>query len=233
MPSYKAMRGSFASAAKLFEPPLVPLEIPFHGVNMRGYLANPSDTSRNRRLMVVIGGYDSLMEELYFLCSHHALVRGYSVLVFDGPGQGGTLIESGMKMSYNYDEVLASVLDVAANHGTWRQTIVMGLSLGGLLCLQAVTSPDTIARVHALVADPAEMNLIDAFRSHLPFPQSICDQLPESPTWAAWLLSIILNRMSTTQGTAGWALRRGMLVHGCDSPMSYIKSLHEFDNELS
>lgn len=231
MPSYKAMRANFASAARLFEPPLIPLEIPFQEKKLRGYLVNPPDTYRNGRLMVVIGGYDSPMEELYFFCSHHALSRGYSVLVFDGPGQGGTLIESGLKLSHDYDDVLSSVLDVAAEYGTWRQTAVMGLSLGGLLCLQAASGPKTASRVQAVVADPAELNLIDAFRSRLPFPQTVCDQLPDGPAWAAWLLELILGRMATGSGMAGWALRRGMLVHGCTTPMEYVKSLHEFDNE--
>ena len=67
--------------------------------------------------MVVIGGYDAPME-LHFFCTLHALSRGYSLAVFDGPGQGGTLLEYGMKMSHNFDEVLASVLDVVDEHGT-------------------------------------------------------------------------------------------------------------------
>lgn len=56
MPNYKAMRANFASAAKLFDPPMIPQNIPFNGVKMRGYLANPPDTYRNDRLMVMISG---------------------------------------------------------------------------------------------------------------------------------------------------------------------------------
>jgi pimeloyl-ACP methyl ester carboxylesterase len=231
MPSYNAMRANFASAAKLFDPPFLPLEIPYQDVKMRGYLMNPLDASRNGRLMVVIGGYDSPMEELYFFCGHHALSRGYSVLIFDGPGQGGSLIEAGMNLSHNYDKVLANVLRAASEHGSWRQTVVMGLSLGGLLCLQAVSSEKNASRIHALVADPAELNLIDAFRSRLPFPQSICDQLPEGPPWAAWLLDLFLRQKAGGNNMIGWALRRGMLVHGCSTPIEWVKSLHEFDNE--
>lgn len=230
MPSYKAMQANFSSAAKLFEPPFVPLEIPFQDVKMLGYLINPPDTYRNGRLMIVIGGYDSPMEEVYFFCGHHALSRGYSVLLFDGPGQGGTLIESGMKLSHNYDQVLASVLRVATEHGSWTQTIVMGLSLGGLLCLQAVSGEKVASRIHAVVADPAELNLIDAFRSRLPFSQSINGQLPEGPPWASWLLDLFLSHKAGGNNMIGWALRRGMLVHGCSKPMDWVKSLHEFDN---
>jgi pimeloyl-ACP methyl ester carboxylesterase len=229
--SYKAMSASFAEAAKLFDPPLIPLEIPYRNTLLRGYLACPPSSLANNQLIVVIGGYDAPMEEMYFFCSHHALCRGYSVLVFDGPGQGGTLLELGLKMSHTYDEALTSALDAVAKHGSWNHTIVMGLSLGGLLCLQAAIGPTVSSRVSAIVADPAELSLLDAFRSRLPFPRSICDQLPEGPAWAATLLDFILNRMAAGNSMPGWIFRRGMLVHGCNTPMEYVKSLHEFDNK--
>jgi alpha-beta hydrolase superfamily lysophospholipase len=231
MPSYKTMRANFASAAELFDPPLIPLRIPFNGAKMRGYLANPLDTYRNGRLIVIISGHDAPMEELYFFCTHHALSRGYSIVAFDGPGQGGTLLESGMKLSHDFGEVLASVLDVAAEHGTWRRTVVMGLPLGGPLCLKAVSGSKMAARVHAVVADPAELNLIDTFRARLSFPQNMLERLPNGPAWAIWLLHIILRRMAASQSVAGWALRRGMLVHGCHTPLDYMISLQEFDNQ--
>jgi hypothetical protein len=60
------------------------------------------------------------MEEMYFFIGHHALSHGYSVLIFDGPGRGSTLFESGMKLSHLYDEVLVSILDTAAQHGNWK-----------------------------------------------------------------------------------------------------------------
>jgi pimeloyl-ACP methyl ester carboxylesterase len=232
MPLYKAMASSFSNAAKLFDPPFIPLEIPFKGVSLRGYLANASAAaSPKNRLLIVIGGYDAPMEEIYFFIGHHALSRGYSVLIFDGPGQGGTLLEAGVKLSHVYDEVLVSVLDTAAQHGSWKHTVVEGLSLGGLLCLQAVASSTTQSRVHAVVADPGELNLLDAFRGRLPFPQSICDQLPEGPGWAAMLLGFILGHMAAGNSMPGWALRRGMLVHACDTPMEYVRSLAAFDNQ--
>ena len=136
------MASSFAHAARLFEPPFIPINIPFQGVTLNGYLAKLSATApSNGRLMVIIGGYDAPKEELYFFCAHHALIRGYSVFFFDGPGQGGALLESALKLSHNYDEVLALGLEEVSKHGTWAKTVVMGLSLGGLLCLRAVASP--------------------------------------------------------------------------------------------
>ena len=231
LPSYKAMADSFAHAASLFEPPFIPINIPFQGVTLTGYLAKPSAAApSNGRLMVIIGGYDAPKEEFYFFCAHHALIRGYAVFFFDGPGQGGALLESALKLSHNYDEVLALGLEEVSKHGIWAKTVVMGLSLGGLLCLRAVASPKVQPRLHAVIADPGELNLLDAFRARLPFPQNICDQLPDGPAWAIPVLNFILNRLVAAQGMAGWALRRGMLVHGYDTPLAYVRSLNVFDN---
>ncbi len=141
MPAYEATRSSFSKATALFEPPLVPLEVPYEDAMLGGYLCKPpSGVVSNDRLHILIGGYDAPMEELYFFTGHHALLRGYSVLRFDGPGQGGTLLESGIAMSHDYDKVLEAVLDVSAQYDTWKHTIVQGLSFGGLLCLKAVAS---------------------------------------------------------------------------------------------
>ena len=181
--------------------------------------------------MVLISGYDAPMEEMYFWAGHHAVSNGYSFLIFDGPGQGGTLLESGMVLSHVYDQVLGAVLETADEHGTWDQIVVHGLSLGGLLCLQAVASPVTQSRVSAVIADPGEMSLFDAFCERLPFPQSICDQLPEGPWWAVTILDFILGRMLGGAGMLGWVLRRGLLVHGCATPLEYVRTLPQFDNK--
>lgn len=222
MPSYKAMRANFASAAELFDPSWIPLRTPVDGVNMRGCLAKPLDTYRNDRFIVSISGHDAPMEKLYFFCTYHALSRGYSIAACDGPGQGGSLLESGMKLSHDFGEVLASVLDVAAEHGTWRHNVVMGLSIGGPLCLKAVSGSKMATRFYAVVADHAELSLMDTFRARLYFPQNILERLPHGPTWAVWLLHIVRRCMAASQSVAGWALRRRMLVHGCHTPLDYM-----------
>ena len=38
-----------------------------------------------------MGGLDSIKDEMWFMQAHGCLQRGISVLMIDGPGQGGTL----------------------------------------------------------------------------------------------------------------------------------------------
>ena len=181
--------------------------------------------------MVIISGYDAPMEEVYFFVAHHALSRGYTCIIFDGPGQGGTLLESGLTLSHVYDKVLDGVLQEAARHGAWTHTVVQGLSLGGLLCLQAVSPAAIQSKVHAVIADPGEKNLLDMFRQRLPFPRDLRDQMPHGTGDAVAILDFMLTRMSLANDATGWALRRGMLVHGVTTPLDYARTLPDFDNE--
>ena len=41
--------------------------------------------------LISMGGLDSIKDEMWFMQAHGALQRGISVLMIDGPGQGGTL----------------------------------------------------------------------------------------------------------------------------------------------
>lgn len=231
MPAYFAMRQSFSKFAALSEPPFAQVEVPYQSTPLSGYLCRPpSGTVDNQRLMVLIGGYDAPMEEMYLWGGHHALQRGYSIFVFDGPGQGKALLEDSLPMSHDYDEVLGAVLRALAQHGEWKRIIVQGLSLGGLLCLKAVSGHEIQRQVDAVIADPPSMSLLTAFRSRMPFPESTANQLPEGPVWAVSVLNFMLNWMQASQSALGWTLRRGMLVHSCDSPMELVRSFAAFDN---
>src|SRR3569833_199214 len=230
MTSYKAMRASFRAAAQLFDPPFIPLEIPYKDTTLRGYLALPPTAAANGRLMVALSGYDAPLEEMYFWTGHHALQNGYAWLSFDGPGQGGTLLEGGVALANTYDEAVLAALGVAAEHGAWTLSVLHGLSLGGLLCLSAAAQDAVQGRIAAVVADPGELGLEQAFRERLPFPRGIADRLPREPAWAVSLLGLLLGRMAGGAGAGGWVLRRGMLVHGTTTPLDFVRTLHEFDN---
>ena len=42
-------------------------------------------------VLICMGGLDSIKDEMWFMQAHGCLQRGISVLMIDGPGQGGTL----------------------------------------------------------------------------------------------------------------------------------------------
>ena len=60
---------------------------------------------------------------MYFAIAEPAARRGYHVLFFDGPGQGGPLIEQGLTIRPDWEAVIRPVVDLAL---TLRRSIPTG-----------------------------------------------------------------------------------------------------------
>jgi len=56
--------------------------------------------------LLCTGGYDGTCEELFFSVAGGALKRGYNVLIFDGPGQGGALVMQKLPMRADWENVV-------------------------------------------------------------------------------------------------------------------------------
>ena len=53
-------------------------------------------------VLICMGGLDSIKDEMWFMQAHGCLQRGISVLMIDGPGQGGTLRRHKLRQSARY-----------------------------------------------------------------------------------------------------------------------------------
>jgi hypothetical protein len=93
-------------SAALMAPAAEIVEIPFEQTTLPGYFFAADDSGRARATVVLTGGYDGTAEELYFANGAAALARGYNVLAFDGPGQGAALIERGLVMRADWENVI-------------------------------------------------------------------------------------------------------------------------------
>src|SRR5262249_46959292 len=94
--------------------------------------------SELRPLILACGGFDSTMEELYFVIAAGAVGRGYSVLIFEGPGQGSVLREQGLTFTHEWELPTGRVLDgFLASHPKPRQIVSIGISMGGYLAPRA------------------------------------------------------------------------------------------------
>ena len=97
------------------------------------YLPGPAG-SEKRPLIVAIGGYDSILEEKYPVIGKAALDRGYSVLLYEGPGQGEPLRKYGLKFTPEWEKPTAAVLDeFLRNHAMPSKIVLLGMSMGGYL----------------------------------------------------------------------------------------------------
>ena len=136
---------SFAKTGRLFFEGLDALGIhyeyssaPYQNGRLRTlYLPGPAG-SENKPLIVLVGGFDSILEELYPVLGKAALDRGYSVLMYEGPGQGEPLRKYGMKFTPEWEKPTAAVLDeFLRTHSRPSRIVLVGMSMGGYFAPRA------------------------------------------------------------------------------------------------
>jgi alpha-beta hydrolase superfamily lysophospholipase len=222
--AYRAQADMFAAAAELMEVPVERIEVPFGAVTLPGYFFCAAADGRRRATVILTGGYDGTAEELYFANGAAALARGYNVLAFDGPGQGRVLTEQRQPIRADWENVITPVLDYALGREDvdGERVALIGLSLGAHLAPRAASGEHRLA---ACVADCGAYDLYAAFLDRLPGP--LANPSVIARRRVRLTLARILERLAA-KPMAGWALRRGMLVHGVDDPLTYIDALHEF-----
>jgi dienelactone hydrolase len=94
--------------------------------------------AENRPLLVAVSGYDGTMEELYVSFVAAALQHGYSVLTYEGPGQGSVIREQGLPFQPDWEKPNGAVLDTfLAHHTKPARIVLLGESMGGYLAPRA------------------------------------------------------------------------------------------------
>lgn len=79
----------FHQGIGLLDPGFIRLKIPFEDYKLPAYLYMPTRINRIKGKVPIIvhtAGFDSSQEELYLFVAAGARIRGYSVLIFEGPG---------------------------------------------------------------------------------------------------------------------------------------------------
>ena len=88
---YMRHRSCFRQAARLFNPAIEPVSIPYeNGKTLPGYFMRAEGADGPRPTVMIITGGDGTCEELYFWGGGAAAVRrGYNAFLWEGPGQVG------------------------------------------------------------------------------------------------------------------------------------------------
>ena len=159
---------------------------------------HPKDT------IVVHGGFDSYIEE-FFPIMLHIRDAGYNVICFEGPGQGGALLDSRLLLTHEWHKPVKAVLD----HFKLEDVTLLGISMGGCLALRAAAYEPRIQRVIAY----------DVF---FDWPDTTLEKLkPISPvlkfllyTRASGMFNILLAGIMKKSPLFDWAMHQAMLVLG-------------------
>ena len=225
--AYRRHRTAFEAAAALMGPPAEWVSIPCGGTTLHGYCFRAADDSVPRPTLIINGGYDSTAEEAYFFSGRAAVERGYTCITFDGPGQGAALIEHGQVFRPDWESVVTPIIDYALTRADvdGRKVALMGISFGGYLAPRAASGDGRLA---ACIADPGELSLFEEFKSRL--PAFFARALSDGNAVVLRLLDFLLRRR-LRHPTAGWGLRRGMWVHGVESPLDYILLTRDYSLE--
>jgi alpha-beta hydrolase superfamily lysophospholipase len=222
--SIARQRDAFRRAIPHLSAIVEPVEIPFEGITLPGYHYRVADDGRQRATVILVDGYDGTVEELYFGNAQAALDRGYDVLAFDGPGQGSVLIEQGVPLRPDWENVLPAVVDWVVGQPTTDPTriAVIGWSLGGFLAPRGASGERRLA---ACVADANFYDMFDMALSRM--PAMVRGEIPDGNRVAVATVQTMLDA-TMRRPTEGWTFRRGLYVHGVDTAMDYIRDMRGY-----
>jgi alpha-beta hydrolase superfamily lysophospholipase len=218
--SIHRQRDAFLAGAALMADPPELLAIPYEGTTLPGYFFRASGDTDPRATVILTGGYDGTAEELYFYNAAAALARGYHVLAFDGPGQGVALADQGLVLRPDWENVVGPVLDYLLTRADvdGDRVALIGASLGAHLAPRAASAEHRLA---ACIADCGVFDMYQGFLQRLPAP--LRSGFADGNREAVAAMRVMLDE-TAKKPTAGWSLRRGLQVHGVDTPLDYIEA---------
>jgi len=177
--------------------------------------------AETKPLIVVCGGFDSTLEELYFVVVAAGLERGYSVLAYEGPGQGSIIREQGVPFTAEWEKPTGAVLDeYLRTHPRSPKTVLIGMSMGGYLAPRAAAFDD---RIDGVVA-------YDVFYD---FGAISSRSVPSLALWLdrnglRRLLNLIIKVKAAFSPYLKWALQNSMWVMGTRNPIETIEALGNY-----
>lgn len=142
------------------------LEVPYENAVLRAHYYPCKEDDGTKPLIVACNGYDGTSEELYFSIVVPARERGYSVLIYEGPGQGAVIRKHGMVFTHEWEKPTRAVLDYFEKHFEKPEKIVLfGVSLGALLGMRAAAK---IKRINGFIAMDAWFDAGETSSQHAP-----------------------------------------------------------------
>ena len=177
--------------------------------------------NRKKTLLVFHGGYDSTLEELYFVLVKDAHDHGYDVLTFDGPGQGLVLRQQKLPFTYEWEKPTGAVMDTfLAHHARPQKMVLIGMSMGGYLAPRAAAFD---SRFDGVVAYDVFFDLGAVGKRYV-------------PKMAFWmrdhgmtgLVDTLINWKASRAPGVRWALDNGMWTLGKEHPLDVIDEFQKY-----
>lgn len=225
--AYRKSVECYEACARLFEPSIEPVEIPYEHTTLPGYFHRVDASDRERPLLIIHSGFDGSAQEVHNDGARAAVERGYNVLAFDGPGQFGPLHREGLTFRPDWEKVVTPVVDFALKLPGVNQEKValMGISLGGYLAPRAAAFEKRIA---ALIANDGVYDYGAANLTHVPaglraaFEQMLT--VKEAPE-----VDRVIEASMQASPTVAWAITHGMYAMGAPTPRAYLAAAQAYN----
>ncbi len=224
--AYQKSIECYKACARLYDPPIDPVEIPYEQTTLPGYFHRIDNSDRKRPLLIIHSGFDGSAEEVHIDGARAAVERGYNVLAFDGPGQFGPLHREGLTFRPDWEKVVTPVVDFGLKlPGVDPEKIaLMGISFGGELAPRAAAFEKRIA---ALIANDGVYDYGAANLSQVPAEMrpAVVEMLmaKEAPE-----LDQMIKASMKASPTADWAITHGMYAMGSPTPRAYLAAAQAF-----
>lgn len=127
-----ASRAAFAAAQRHASELIVNVTVPWREGPLPGYMLLPRHAP-NGAAVVFIGGADATKEELYFTGGRRLVDRGFTVLSFDGPGQGESWLMNGLSAAPDWNLLGPGIFETLASFPSVELDRVglLGISMAG------------------------------------------------------------------------------------------------------
>ena len=164
--TFTMMERSSHGFLRHLQPPGEVLEIPYlDGKTLSAYFVRAPFAGERQPCLISMGGLDSIKDEMWFMQAHGALQRGISVLMIDGPGQGGTLRRHRIPNRPDYEVPVGRCVDYLLTRKDVdpSRLAVCGSSLGGYYAARAGAKEHRLA---ACIAHGAVWSIHEIFKNH-------------------------------------------------------------------
>ena len=214
--TWKKSRETFLKGAELADHPIIPVQIPFEGTSLPGYFCLVDHSGSKRPLLIVHSGFDGTAEELYFETACFAVKRGYNVLIFEGPGQGGVIRVQGIPFRPDWETVVSPVIDYAVRRKEVdaEKIALMGISFGGYLAPRAAAFEK---RIKACIANGGVYDFHMAAGLKPPEEKAL-----DTQEGAEEMDRVIHERMASDPSFR-WSIANGMFTFHARTPSDWLK----------
>ncbi|PAV12942.1 hypothetical protein ASJ81_19265 [Methanosarcina spelaei] len=160
---------AFKKSCPLFTPPIQYIEIPYKDTFMPGYFWRPDNSDTKRPTLILVGGSDSLGEEVVYLTGPATIRNGYNFFTFEYPGHRGCVhLHPQLAKRAYYEDAFNVAIDFLQDlPGVDERIALSGWSYGGYVVSQVAIHEK---RLKAVIPDSP---IVDLYRISQAFFASI------------------------------------------------------------